>query len=57
MSKPKTPPHTHRRELNTTVAPATLAQLEADRRPGEGLGRVLDRWADRLADRPPPRKT
>lgn len=32
--------------INTTVSPKTAEALEADRRPNEGQGQVIDRWAD-----------
>ena len=49
MSRPKgtrMPANRRRVRINTTIAPQTAASLAADRRPGEGQGQVIDRWAE-----------
>ena len=35
----------NRVDLHTTVAPETAKVIEAERKPGETTGQVLDRWA------------
>lgn len=55
MPKPKLPAGTARAQISATVAPETLEAIHADAKPGEGIGRVLDRWAlERKADAPIP---
>ncbi len=44
--RPKLNPGEARVRLNTTVRPATLEAITADKRPGESLGQVVDRWAE-----------
>lgn len=47
MPRPKKPAGTNRVRINTTISPETAAAIESDRKPGDGLGQVIDRWAAR----------
>jgi hypothetical protein len=46
MGRPPIPRKDKRVHIGATVKPETAMAIKAARRTGEGLGHVLDRWAE-----------